>query len=132
MEPSLPPRFQFAGVPVGWSRLVPVSKVELTQKLPDTVGTTRATDKSSISIRPLIDALPPETSEQRIFTAPAGTTVEPLRMVNVEFAIEPAHPAFVVPDVTKSVEPPTCVEEPSRNRIVSRISGPLRLYISNH
>ena len=63
---DLPPRFQLAGTPLVWSRLTPVSNVEFTQKLPDTVGTTRATDKSSISITPVIEALPPETSEQRI------------------------------------------------------------------
>src|ERR1035437_3277137 len=132
MEPSLPPRFQFAGVPVGWSRLVPVSKVEFTQKLPDTVGTTRATDKSSMIMTPVTEGSPPETREQRILTALAGTTRELLRLVKLEAAMVPLHPALVVPEVTKSVELPTCAFEPSKNSTVRRISGPLMLYISNH
>ena len=37
-----------------WSRLLPVSKVEFTQKLPDTSGATRATDKSSMIMTPVM------------------------------------------------------------------------------
>src|SRR5437764_9017034 len=118
-------------MPLVWSRLTPVSKVEFTQKLPDTVGTTRATDKSSMIITPVMDASPPETREQRILTAPAGTIRDPLRFVNVEFSIVPSHPALVVPEVTKCVCP-TTESVPSKNSTLRRISGALILYISNH
>src|SRR5438093_11327885 len=101
MVPSLPPRFQFAGVPSGWSRLLPSSKVEFNQKLPDTSGTTRATDKSSMIITPVRVPGPPDTSEQRIFTAPAGTNRDRLRFVNVELTIVHLQPELVVVEVTK-------------------------------
>ena len=95
IELSLPPRFQFAGVPLVWSRLLPVSKVEFTQKLPGTSRqSARATDKSSMTITPVMVPEPPETREQRIFTAPAGTSRDPLRFVNVESSIA-AHPSGI-------------------------------------
>src|SRR6266550_683482 len=131
MVPSLPPRFQFAGVPSGWLRLLPVSKVEFAQKLPDTSGVTRATDRSSMIITPVRVPGPPETSEQRIFTALGGTSMDPLRFVNVEFAMVLTQPALVVPLVTKWVSP-TTLSVASKKSTVRRISVALRLYISNH
>src|SRR6059036_1472028 len=105
MLASLPPRFQFETVPVVWSRLLPISKDGLTQKLPNTrFGTgARATDKSSMIITPLRVPEPPETREQRIFTAPSGTASDPFRFVNAESAMVLPHPALVVPLVTKWV-----------------------------
>src|SRR5438046_1487644 len=101
----LPPRFQFETFPLVWSRLVPNSNDGLTQKLPKSkLGTAaRVTDKSSISITPVIVPDPPETSEQRIFTAPSGTGTDSFRFVNVEFSIVLTHPPLVVPLVTKWV-----------------------------
>ena len=90
MEASLPPRFQLAGVPLVWSRPVPVSNVELTQKLPETSGGTFDTDKSSMIITPVRIPEPPETSEARIFTAPNGTSNNPFRFVKVEASMVPA------------------------------------------
>ena len=46
---------------------------------------------------------PPETREQRIFTAPSGTASDWLRFVNVESAIVLTHPALVVPLVLAGV-----------------------------
>src|SRR6185503_5172036 len=109
MVVSLPPRFQFETVPVVCSRLLPSSKDGFTQKLPNNrFGTcARATDKSSMSMTPVRVPDPPETREQRIFTAPGGTASDPFRFVNVESAMAPPHPALVVPLVTKWVWPTT-------------------------
>src|SRR4051812_9774615 len=109
MVVSPPPRFQFVGVPVVWSKLVPSSKDGFTQKLPNSrFGTgERATDKSSITITPVIAASPPETSEQRILTAPTGTDKDPVRCVKVELAMVLTQPALLDPLVTKWVWPTT-------------------------
>src|SRR5258708_1505885 len=106
MVGSPPPRVQFAGVPLVWLRLIPSSKVEFTQKLPGS-KLTRATDKSSMTMTPVMDGSPPETRAQRIVTAPSGTTNVAFRFVNVEFAMVLTHPALLVPEVAKSVAPTT-------------------------
>src|SRR5437588_9173959 len=133
MVASLPPRFQFETVPVVWSRLLPSSKDGFTQKLPNSrFGTgARATDKSSMTMTPVMVPEPPETREQRIFTAPSGTASDPFRFVNVESAIVLTHPALVVPIVRKWVCP-TTLSLALKNSTVKRISGPPRLYISYH
>ena len=59
---------QLAGVPLVWSRSVPSSKAEFTQKLPGTG--VRATDKSSMTMAPVVPGKPPEARAQRILTAP--------------------------------------------------------------
>src|SRR5690242_12256594 len=103
IEASPPPRFQFETVPVVWSRLLPSSKDGLIQKLPDKrfgIGE-RATDKSSMIMTPVIAGEPPETKEQRIFTAPGGTAKDPFRLVNVESSIVLTHPGLLVSVVTK-------------------------------
>src|SRR5450432_1084510 len=99
MVEVLPPRFQFETAPPVWSRLLPSSKDGFTQKFPNSrFGTgARATDKSSITIVPLMDWSPPETREQRIFTAPSGTANDPFRFVNVESSMVLTHPALLVP-----------------------------------
>src|SRR5688572_9424592 len=127
---SPPPRVQFAGVPLAWFRLLPLSKVEFTQKLPGS-KLTRATDKSSMTITPVIACSPPEARAQRIVTAPTGTTNAAFRFVNVEFAIVLTHPPLLVPEVVKWVSPTTSVVA-LKNCTVKRISGALRLYISYH
>src|ERR1035437_3220185 len=134
MVGSPPPRFQFETVPVVWSRLVPSSNEGFTQKLPNSKFATgaRATDKSSMTMTPVMLPEPPETSSQRMVTAPDGTTTEPFRFVNVESSIVVTHPGLVVPVVTKWVEPPTWLPTPLKKVTVKRISGPLRLYISYH
>src|SRR5438067_6935509 len=131
---SPPPRFQLETVPLVWSRLLPSSKDGLTQKLPASrLGTAeRATDKSSTTMTPVTDGEPPETKEQRIFTAPGGTARDPLRLVNAESSMVLTQPGLVVPVVTKWVGPPTVASEPSKNRTVKRISVESRLYISYH
>src|SRR6266850_1699862 len=126
---SPPPRVQFAGVPLVWSRSVPSSKVEFTQKLPGTG--TRATDKSSMTITPVMPGKPPETREQRILTAPTGTNNTPFRFVNVEFAMVLTHPGLLVPEVVKSVVPTTLLLA-LKNCTVKRILGKFMLYIWNH
>src|SRR5258705_333584 len=130
MVVSPPPRVQFAGVPLVWSRLVPLSKVEFTQKLPGS-KLTRATDKSSMTITPVMAGSPPEARAQRIVTAPAGTTNAAFRFVNVELAMVPIHPALLVPEVVRWVSPRTLLAA-LKNCTVKRISGALRLYISYH
>src|ERR1043165_3873770 len=107
MVGSPPPRFQFVGVPVVWSRLVPSSNDGFTQKLPNNrFGTgERATDKSSMTITPVMAWSPPETREQRILTSPSGTDNEPFRFVNVESAMVLTHPSLLLPEVTKWVCP---------------------------
>src|ERR1039458_311025 len=109
MVGSPPPRVQFAGVPLVWSRLVPLSKVEFTQKLPGS-KVTRATDKSSMTITPVMAGSPPEARAQRIVTAPTGTTNAAFRFVNDEYAMVLTQPALLVPEVAKSVAPTTFVE----------------------
>src|SRR5260221_1621788 len=133
MVVSPPARFQFVGVPVGTSRVVPSSNDGLTQKLPKSKFATgeRATDKSSMTITPVMDWSPPDTSEQRIFTAPSGTDKEPLRLVKVESAILLTQPGLVVPLVTKWVCP-TTLSAALKNRTLKRISGLPMLYISYH
>src|SRR5438874_4208689 len=103
---SPPPRIQFAGAALVWSRSVPSSNVEFTQKLPGTAA--RAMDKSSMAITPVVPGKPPEAREQRILTALAGTSNTPFRFVNVEFAIVLTQPALrlLVPEV-KSCVPTT-------------------------
>ena len=91
----------------------------------------RATDKSSMIITPVRVPEPPETREQRIFTAPSGTASDWFRFVNVESAIVLTHPALVVPLVTKWVWP-TTLSLALKNSTVNRISVPSRLYISYH
>src|SRR6185295_19450120 len=133
MVESLPPRFQFETVPPVWSRLLPSSKDGFTQKLPNSrFGTrARATDKSSMIMTPVRVPEPPETREQRIFTAPSGTASDSFRFVNVESAMVLTHPALVVPLVTKWVWP-TTLSLALKNSTVKRISVPSRLYISYH
>src|SRR6266496_473472 len=127
MAGSLPPRFQFETEPPVWSRLLPSSKDGFTQKLPNSrFGTcARATDKSSMIITPVIVPEPPETREQRIFTAPTGTNTDPLRLVNVESAMVLTQPGLLVPLVTKWVCP-TTLSVASKNSTLKRISGLLR------
>src|SRR5436305_8577492 len=134
IEASPPPRFQLETVPLVWSRLLPSSKEGFTQKFPvSRFGTAeRATDKSSMIITPVTEGEPPETKEQRIFTAPGGTDRDPFRFVKVESPIVLTQPGLVVPVVTKWVGPPTVALEPSKNRTVKRISVESRLYISYH
>src|SRR5258707_32163 len=134
MVVSPPPRFQFEGVPSVWSRPLPSSNVEFTQKLPGSRSAcgARANETSSITITPVIVVEPPETKEQRILTAPVGTANDALRLVKVEFAIVLTQPGLLVPEVTKWVGVPTWLLEPSKNRTVTRISGALMLYISYH
>src|SRR5258708_3740651 len=84
-----------------------------------------------MTISPVMVPEPPETREQRILTAPAGTSKDPLRLVKVEVSMVPVHPALVVPLVTKWVWP-TTLSLASKNSTLKRISGPLMLYISNH
>src|SRR5260370_9848519 len=109
MVGSPPPRFQFVGVPVATSRVVPSSKDGFTQKLPKSKLATgaRATDKSSMTITPVMDWSPPDTSEQRIFTAPSGTDNDPFRLVKVESEIVLTQPVLLLPLVTNGVCPTT-------------------------
>src|SRR5256885_15371050 len=104
---SLPPRIQLpAGAAVeGLSILTPPSNVGLVKKFPGRmVGGTAvatgmtATDRSSMTIIPVTASLPPETREQRIVTAPAGTVAVPFRLVNVEFATVLTHPGLLRPE----------------------------------
>jgi hypothetical protein len=81
---------------------------------------------------PVMPGDPPEATEQRIFTAPAGTATVSLRLVKVEFARVLTHPALLVPTVTKSVAAPTWALAPSKNRTVRRISGSLKWNNSYH
>src|SRR5437870_7257839 len=133
MVEGLPPRFQLATVPAVWSRLLPSSNDGFTQKLPKSrFGTgARATDKSSMIMTPVSVPEPPETREQRIFTAPIGTASDAFRFVNVESAIVLTHPELVEPLVTKWVWP-TTESAALKKSTVKRISGPARLYISYH
>src|SRR6266446_2564180 len=89
---SLPPRLQFVGMPLVWSRLLPISKDGFTQKLPNSrFGTgARATDKSSMTITPVMVPEPPETREQRIFTAPSGTASVPFRECRIRNGAPPS------------------------------------------
>src|SRR5206468_9014878 len=123
----LPPRFQLVSARLVWFRLSPSSIDRFTQKLPNSrFGTrARATDKSSMIITPVRVPEPPETREQRIFTAPSGTASDWFRFVNVESAIVLTHPALVVPLVTKWVWP-TTLSLALKNSTVSRISVPSR------
>src|SRR5882672_12146837 len=130
MVVSPPPRVQFAGVPLVWSRLAPLSKVEFTQKLPGS-KLTRATDKSSMTITPVMAGSPPEARAQRIVTAPSGTTNAAFRFVNVEFAMVLTHPALLVPEVVKWTVP-TSLLLALKNCTVKRILGKFMLYIWNH
>src|SRR5262249_36356317 len=133
MELALPPRCQPPkGEPkAGSSNWRPNSNVGLGKKLPAImVGGTTLTERSSMTITPVSDDAPPETKEQRIFTAPTGTVTEPSRLVNVEFLMELIQPGLLVPVVTKCVASPTCAPKPSKNNTLKRISGPLTLYIS--
>src|SRR5882724_288188 len=137
---SLPPRIQLpAGAAVvGLSILTPTSNVGFGKKFPARMvgGTTvatgmTATDRSSMTMVPVTASLPPETREQRIVTAPAGTVAVPFRLVNVEFAIVLTHPGLLRPEVTKWISP-TMPLVVSRNCTVKRISGESMLYISYH
>src|SRR5258708_2974222 len=130
---SPPPRFQFEGVPFVWSRLMPSSNEGFTQKLPNSrFGTgERATDKSSMTITPVMAWPPPDTREQRIFPAPSGTANDPFRCVNVESAMVLTQPGLLVPLVTKWICP-TTLSAALKNSTLKRISGPLMLYISYH
>src|SRR2546426_4435994 len=98
MVGALPPRFQFETMPVVWSRSRPSSKEVFTQKLQNSKfgRGARATDKSSMIITPVMVPEPPETREQRIFTAPSGTASDPFRFVNAESAIVLTHPGLLV------------------------------------
>src|SRR5258708_2118922 len=131
---SLPPRIQLpAGAAVeGLSILTPTSNVGFGKKFPARmVGGTAvatgmtATDRSSMTITPVRVRSPPETSEHRIVTAPAGTVAVPFRFVNVELAMVPIHPglALVVLGVTKWISP-TIPLVVSKNCTVKRISIP--------
>src|SRR5437870_4949205 len=136
MVGSFPPRDQLGGEAVaGLSKLAPTSNVGFGKKLhARTVGGYTivdgwtATDRSSMTKTPVMDAEPPETREQRIVTAPHGTASDPFRLVNVEFAMVLTHPGLLVPEVTKWVALMTLLLT-SKNSTVKRISGPLRLYI---
>src|SRR6266446_8610756 len=138
---SLPPRIQLpAGAAVvGLSILTPTSNVGFGKKFPAKMveGTTvatgiTATDRSSMTMIPVTASEPPETREQRIVTAPAGTVAVPFRFVNAESAMVFAHPGLLVPEVTKWISATTFVPVMSKKSTVKRISGPLRLYISYH
>ncbi len=105
---------------------MPSSNDGFTQKLPNSrFGTgERATDKSSMIITPVIVPEPPETREQRIFTAPTGTNTDPFRFVNVESAMVLTQPGLLLPLVTKWVCPTTLLMA-SKNSTLKRISEPL-------
>src|SRR6266700_8263023 len=93
---SLPAAVQLVGVPLVWSKLRQTSNIGFGQKLPGRIAGCcgGATDRSSMSMTPVVAEGPPDTSETRIFTALGGTTNGWFRRVNPDPAMAPCQPAL--------------------------------------